>query len=1140
MVRMITIRRCVGLAFVVSLLTLAVLAQDKPAGKKKWTFAEAKTLLERSPRDTYLQYVTLLTAKREKIGADQLYFMQNLNRTLGRREGIDLFNTFSGALAIQESLQLDAMLEGQNDTAIAAPDVLVQPAPQKEPEKDRPFAAPARPVETKKPDPTIKVKVASLTGPTIQSHPWEKMLAGRKADVGTLATCVPDDFYFIEFGSAAKLMDALATTDLWTGHLFAQMLGSAQSQDVEKRLKQQLGIQGIPPGLLDAVGLKGIAITGSDLYLADGTDVTLLVQGEKLVQLRQTIDGLTSKQPGVQRTDGKYLDFNYTLTAKPDRSVHVYAADPRPDLHVRSTSLPAFQKVLAAIAGKNDKGEAVKRLGDSAEFAYIRTILPRTAQEEDGLVYLSDPFIRRLLGPQVKLTQQHRLRAYNHLKMIERAALMFRSDTGRAPKSFAELAAAGCAPGIFGEGKWACPAGGKYILSDDGMSARSTIFGTCGQMTPLLEIPLETVSQVDADAYKMFLDNYNQYWRTFFDPIAVRIKVRPEQFRLETVVLPLIDNSIYTGLAQSVGGKTIALASLPVPPKTVHSITAHVNKAPLLQMLPVEPGDDAPPGPASSPVNSLTELILAAHDFHADYNRLPYQAIRTREGKPLLSWRVMLLPYLGEDELYKQFRMEEPWDSDHNKKLIEKMPKLFSSGNAELDKAYKTRLLAPVGDHTVFPPTEKDITLGKVTAGNGTSNTIAFVEAASEKAVVWTKPDDLVIDWKNPVQGLVGPDQADLLVAGCDGVVYKIKSPVDSKKLATCLQWRDAANPAALSTLGQAQVSAVRSRRGPGPGSALPNLNLKLLRQFIEQGIGDQISYQVLDASQPITSDVSGFFGSEAPMGGLFGRNMFGTEMIVVGLFAQSLTNPICVSIPVNNADIVDRFLVEVDQRLAELPKSFEQFIRTEKYQVKLNDKTVRVWGVKIFGFNFRVAWVRLGNWLVLTNQPTMLEELAGFYSKLPAQPAVNDKAVAGDNAGHAQFRIRPEAWNAVLPGYQLGWEENHRAACEINQQQIASLARGYPELVSKDGATTPELLQRVNQVYGTRPYCPDAGTYRITPEGQCECSVHGMVHVNPRQLLAPAPTSDTVKSLAHFKGMAATLTFLEDGLHAVVTIERK
>ena len=333
----------------------------------------------------------------------------------------------------------------------------------------------------------------------------------------------------------------------------------------------------------------------------------------------------SSTSPEQPAPPGSTFDYDYTYARSTKLNLNVYSADPRPDLHVRSTSLPAFQKVLATIAGKNESGQAMKRLGDSAEFAYIRTILPRGAQDEDGLVYLSDPFIRRLLGPQVKLSQHQRLRTHNHLRLIERAALMYRSENGHAPKSFEELAQSACAPGVFGQGEWACPGGGSYILSDDGMSARSTVYGIAGQLTPLIEIPLESVPFEDAEAYKQFLQEYSQYWRTYFDPIAVRVKVSPEQFRLETVVLPLIDNSIYTGMAQAVGGSTIPLASLPVPPKTIHSVNVHVNKQkPLLQMLPLEDGNVQ--GPSLTAEMNLRQIVIAAHNYHNDYNRLPSRA----------------------------------------------------------------------------------------------------------------------------------------------------------------------------------------------------------------------------------------------------------------------------------------------------------------------------------------------------------------------------------------------------------------------------------------------------------------------------------------------------------------------------------
>ena len=58
----------------------------------------------------------------------------------------------------------------------------------------------------------------------------------------------------------------------------------------------------------------------------------------------------------------------------------------------------------------------------------------------------------------------------------------------------------------------------------------------------------------EADEYEAFVKDYNQYWRLYFDPIALRIQMNADRYRLETIILPLIDNSIYTGLAHVLGG----------------------------------------------------------------------------------------------------------------------------------------------------------------------------------------------------------------------------------------------------------------------------------------------------------------------------------------------------------------------------------------------------------------------------------------------------------------------------------------------------------------------------------------------------------------------------------------------------------
>src|SRR5204863_5336030 len=76
--------------------------------------------------------------------------------------------------------------------------------------------------------------------------------------------------------------------------------------------------------------------------------------------------------------------------------------------------------------------------------------------------------------------------------------------------------------------------------------------------------------------------------------------------------------------------------------------------------------------------NQLKQLVLAMHNYNDAYRGLPAHAIYSKDGKtPLLSWRVAILPFIEADHLYKQFKLDEPWDSGHNKALIPQMPKVY-------------------------------------------------------------------------------------------------------------------------------------------------------------------------------------------------------------------------------------------------------------------------------------------------------------------------------------------------------------------------------------------------------------------------------------------------------------------------------
>ncbi len=212
-------------------------------------------------------------------------------------------------------------------------------------------------------------------------------------------------------------------------------------------------------------------------------------------------------------------------------------------------------------------------------------LMPAGAAEEDGFVYLSDAFIRRLVGPQVKLTERRRVLVYNHLRMINHACLMFRTEFGRAPRSLEELAETKCAPGVFGKGELAHPDGGTYSLSLDGMSGVCSKYGRAEALSPCLEHLVTDVSGEEAEEYKAFVSDYNHNWRTYFDPIAIRIQASDKQYRLETLVLPLIDNSIYTAMAQLWGGKPTTLDLLPTPKREIGGLWVHFPKQPLLDAL---------------------------------------------------------------------------------------------------------------------------------------------------------------------------------------------------------------------------------------------------------------------------------------------------------------------------------------------------------------------------------------------------------------------------------------------------------------------------------------------------------------------------------------------------------------------------
>jgi hypothetical protein len=193
--------------------------------------------------------------------------------------------------------------------------------------------------------------------------------------------------------------------------------------------------------------------------------------------------------------------------------------------------------------------------------------------------------------------------------------------------------------------------------------------------------------------------------------------------------------------------------------------------------------------------NNLKQIGLAFQIHHEQYKSFPLQAV-SKDGKPLLSWRVQILPYIEESALYQKFHLDEPWDSVYNMKLVEQMPKTFAS--SENGEPGKTRFLVFTGPGTAFEGEKKMSFAG---LRDGTSNTLQVVEAGPDKAVIWTKPEDLPFDPENPKAAL-GEIPAEGFLAGfADGHVQLLPKNIDNATLKALITpaGGEPVNPQALS-----------------------------------------------------------------------------------------------------------------------------------------------------------------------------------------------------------------------------------------------------------------------------------------------------------------------------------------------------
>ncbi len=398
------------------------------------------------------------------------------------------------------------------------------------------------------------VPLAAVKGPPLPQHPWPAMLtalAAQKKKVSPpdepLAAAAPAGFYFVRFRSIGDLIRLRAEMDKGLSASLVALEDRLADYDLAERYEAELGIkQGPMTRLLGPAVIDDLAVVGSDPYLREGSDLTLVfrVKAKPAFEagLATTLTVQGAAHGGVSVSSVERGGVTIQIATSPDGAIRRHRATVG-GFELVSNSLGGLERVIAAIQKR------APCLADELDFRYM--MARDAAVTADVLAFMSDRFVAEVVGPRQKILEARRQLALAELSRPGFAALLYGWLFGRAPASAAELLASG----LLTRGDLA-HADGETIAWTPEAGARSS-WGQVGGLLPLIDRPVPAkVTAAESEAYKLFVAGYQNYWRTYIDPVAVRIALPADgkgPLAMELRVLPIIDGTDYAELSRTVG-----------------------------------------------------------------------------------------------------------------------------------------------------------------------------------------------------------------------------------------------------------------------------------------------------------------------------------------------------------------------------------------------------------------------------------------------------------------------------------------------------------------------------------------------------------------------------------------------------------
>lgn len=410
------------------------------------------------------------------------------------------------------------------------------------------------------------VDLNMVTGITIPEVNWLQRIGGAQVELDPLAAYVPHDQYAVllpSFNATVKLIDE--------GQELAKPL--VQWFESQSRATDALGFYQRQMGLslnfasrqLGSALVDEVAITGSDPYFRTGTDVAILMQSKQPAVLFKAITAQIAAS-ATQFNDASKIAESIDGTEvvywkTPDRHLSSFVAQ-LPNAVVVSNSLAQLRCVVQASLKQRSA------LSDLGEYKFFRHRYRRDPNNEKGLVIITDAAIRRWCGPVWRIAAARRTRA--RAEIAEQTVQhMEKILSGKLPTS----QAIGPSTNL--------PSIGALYLNSRGV--HSETFGTLNFQTPIAELDMKKATKSEVRLYEEWRNQYQRMWRNVFDPIAIEIELKGERVAVDLSVIPLIMNSSYESIIESIGNERLKNERPTQHPEAIlsSSVAIDTNSQPL-------------------------------------------------------------------------------------------------------------------------------------------------------------------------------------------------------------------------------------------------------------------------------------------------------------------------------------------------------------------------------------------------------------------------------------------------------------------------------------------------------------------------------------------------------------------------------